>query len=58
MVVTKVFRHKRREVTGIGEDYITINFMITPYQILWGDKNKKNEMGGTCSTYGEEESFI
>jgi hypothetical protein len=53
-VVSKVFRHKRTEVTGTGEEYIKRNFTITPYQILWGDKNKKNETGGTCSTYGGE----
>jgi hypothetical protein len=52
-VLSKVFRHKRSEVTGNGEEYIKRNLTITPHRIIWGDKNKKNEMGGACSTYGE-----
>jgi hypothetical protein len=24
----------------------------------WGDQNEKNEMGGTCSTYGGEEICV
>jgi hypothetical protein len=41
-VVSKVFRHKTSDVTGIGEEYIKRNFTITPYQVLWDDENKKN----------------
>jgi len=52
--VNKVFRHKTSDVTGTGEEYIKRKFTITPYPILWGDENKKNEKGGTCSTYGGE----
>jgi len=32
--------------------------VCTPHQILFCDKIEKNEMGGTCSTYGEEERPI
>jgi hypothetical protein len=28
--------------------------ICTPHPILWGDKIKKNEMGGTRTTDGEE----
>ena len=31
------------------------SFMVcTPHKIYSGDETKKNEIGGPCSTYGEE----
>jgi hypothetical protein len=37
-----------------GENYVMRSLMIcTPHTILCGDKIKKNEMGGTCRTYGD-----
>jgi hypothetical protein len=36
-VLRKILGHKKEEVRGSGEDYITRNFMIcTPYKILLG----------------------
>ena len=32
--------------------------MIRTHQKYLGDQIKKNEMGGACSTYGEEERCI
>ena len=32
--------------------------MICTYQIFLGDEFKKNEMGGACVIYGEEERCI
>ena len=37
---------------GSGENYILSSLMIyTAYSKFWGDKIRKNEMGGECSTY-------
>jgi hypothetical protein len=46
-MLRKIFGHKRDEVTGSGEDYITWSFMICIHKQI-----KKNEMGGACGTYG------
>jgi hypothetical protein len=32
--------------------------VCTPIKYYWGDKIEKNEMGGACSTYVEEERCI
>jgi hypothetical protein len=41
---------------GSGEQYITMSrTTCNPDEILFGCSNQKNEMGWTCSTYGEEE---
>jgi len=32
--------------------------MNTPYQILFGNRIEKNEMGVSCGTYGGEESCV
>ena len=35
------------------------SFLISkPRQIYWSEESKKNEMGGACSIFGGEESFI
>ena len=39
---------------GSREDEIMRHFMVCTHQIF-GDQIKKNEMGGACSTYGDEE---
>jgi hypothetical protein len=42
-----------------GENYIMMSLMIcTLTQYYLADKIEKNEMGGTCSVYGEEERCI
>jgi len=44
---------------GIGENYIMRSLMIcTAHQYCSGDKIEKNEMGGACSAYREEERRI
>jgi hypothetical protein len=52
-VVSKVFRHKRSEVTGIGEEYIKRNFTIVTYQIVWGDKARRTRWEGYVAHMGE-----
>jgi hypothetical protein len=38
---------------GTGENHIIWSIIIySPHQILLGDEIEKNEMGGTCNTYG------
>jgi hypothetical protein len=32
---------------------VKFTFTFTVHYILSGDQNKKNEIGGACSTYGE-----
>jgi hypothetical protein len=55
-VLRSVFRPKRDEVTGKGENYIMSSLMIsTTYLILSGGKIEKNEMGRACGTNGREE---
>jgi hypothetical protein len=55
-VLRKVSGPNRDEVTGSGEDYITMSFMVsTPQQTILGDQIKKNKMDGVCSKYGREE---
>jgi len=37
-----------------GENYIMKSSVIySPHQIFFGDQIEKNEIGGSCSTYGE-----
>ena len=60
MVLRKVFGPMRDEVTGEcrrlrNEELCEVNFSSECFS---GDKIRKNEMGGTCSTYGEKESYI
>jgi len=52
-VVSKVFRHKRSEVTGFGEDYIKRNFTITPHQKIWVIKTRKMRREGHVAYTGE-----
>jgi len=55
----RIFRPKRDEITGSGENYIMRSLMIcTPHQIFSGKQIEKNEMGGVCSMYGIEERRI
>jgi hypothetical protein len=50
----RIFGPKRDEVTGSGEKYIMRNLMICTAPLYCsGDIIKKNEMGWTCSTFGE-----
>jgi hypothetical protein len=42
-----------------GENYIMRSLMIcTAHPILLGRSIEKNEMGGTCGTYGGEETRV
>jgi hypothetical protein len=53
-VLRRIFGHKRKEIMGSGEDYIwrSLNDLYSsPYIIR---VIKLNEMGVTCSTYGEK----
>jgi hypothetical protein len=52
-VLRRIFRPKRYEVTGNGEDYITKSFMLCTSHYHSGDQVNKSEIGRTCSTYGE-----
>jgi len=58
-VLRRIYGPKRDEVTGSGENYITMTLMICiVHQIYSGDQLKKNEMGGACSAYGGERRRI
>jgi hypothetical protein len=58
-VLSNILRPGKDKVTGSGEDYITRSFTISiAHRILFGDQIKKNESGGTCSTYGRQERCI
>ena len=58
-VLRRIFGPKRDEVTRNGENYIMRSLMIcTPHKYYLSDQIEKNVMGGACSTYGGEESFI
>jgi len=53
-VLRRIFRPKRDEVQGNGENYIMRSLMFcTAHPYCAGDKIEKNEMGGACSVYGE-----
>jgi hypothetical protein len=46
---------KKEEVTGEWRRLHNGELMAcTAHQTLFGDQSKKNEMGGTCGTYGGE----
>jgi len=59
-VLRRIFGPTKNEVTREWRrQYIMRSLMIcTAHPILLGDKIEKNEMGGTCSTYGREERRI
>ena len=58
-MLRRVFRSKRDEVTGNGENYIMRSLVIcTPYRILCGGKIEKNEMGGASGAYGAGERDV
>jgi hypothetical protein len=53
-VLRGIFRPKKVELTGSGEKYIMMSFMIcTAHQILFGNQIE-NEMGWACSVRGGE----
>jgi hypothetical protein len=51
-VLRRIFGRKRDEVTGAGRNLIRRSFMICTSKYYSVDKIKKNEMGGTCNTFG------
>jgi hypothetical protein len=46
-VLRRIFGTQRNEVTGVGENYLTISIMNSSPNIIW--VSKKNEMGVACS---------
>jgi hypothetical protein len=59
MVLRRIFGPKRDEIT---REWIKVHNVElqdpSSSPILFGDKIKKNEVGGACSTYGGEESRV
>jgi hypothetical protein len=56
-VLRGMFRPKGGEVTGELRK-LRIEELNNLTQYCSGDQIEKNEMGGTCSTYGGEERFM
>jgi hypothetical protein len=54
-VLWKIMGPKKEEVTGEWRRLHNGELMAcTAHQILFSDQSKRNEMGGTCGTYGGE----
>ena len=53
-VLRKYFSLRGTRLQGSGENYIIRSLMIFNAQHFSGDTIEKNEMGGTCSSYGEK----
>jgi len=52
-VLRRIFGSKRDEATGNGKNNKMRSLVFCIYhKIFLGDKIKKNELGGSCSTYG------
>jgi hypothetical protein len=51
-VLKRIFGPKRDEITGSGENFIILYYILL-IQYCAGDKIEKNEMGAVCSSDGE-----
>ena len=57
-VLKRIFEPKRNGVSWEWRKHYEELMICTAHSNCAGDKIEKNEMGGTCSTYGREESSI
>ena len=58
-MLRRIFGSRREELTGEWKKLLNEELMIcTLHPKFFGDKMDKNEIGGACSAYGEEERRI
>jgi hypothetical protein len=57
-VMREIYGSKREEVTGEWRKLHKLSDLYcSPHITFSGDQMKKSKIGGSCSTYGEDENF-